>query len=182
LKVSRSCILTALLSVSMPLLFILMAITFSTWFNVYDNALSDLGHAMRSSVAPIFNAGLSLGAFLLVVFAVGYVKNVSKALAILIALCAFSLNLVAVFDEVYGSLHYWVSVAFFTLVAFLLVGCGYVMKRMSLAMLALAVGIAVWYIHITHKVPRGAAIPELISVFISIPFLITFAYRNVCRV
>jgi hypothetical membrane protein len=45
-----------------PLLLVLLAALLSGWFNPLTNALSDLGHATRSPVAPIFNLGLSLGA------------------------------------------------------------------------------------------------------------------------
>jgi hypothetical membrane protein len=47
------------------LLLVLLAALLSGWFNPLTNALSDLGHATRSPVAPIFNLGLSLGGFLL---------------------------------------------------------------------------------------------------------------------
>ncbi|ADM27168.1 Protein of unknown function DUF998 [Ignisphaera aggregans DSM 17230] len=181
MKINRLCILVALSSFVIPLLFISIAIAMSDWFNIYDNALSDLGHATRSKVAPIFNIGLSLGAFLLTIFAINYVKDISRILMILLLLCAFLLNLVAVFDEVYGKLHYWVSVAFFISLALLLAGYGYFMKQIVLATIAIAIGVIAWYIHMVYRIPRGAAIPELISIFISIPFLIVFAYRNVCR-
>ncbi|MEM2707195.1 MAG: hypothetical protein QW288_06765, partial [Ignisphaera sp.] len=52
-------------SIFVPLICIAISIWLSPWFNILDNALSDLGHATRSSVAPIFNFGLSLGGFLI---------------------------------------------------------------------------------------------------------------------
>ncbi len=182
MKIDKLCFLIALSTIAIPLLFIFIAIILSGWFNMYSNALSDLGHAIRSNVAPIFNMGLSLGALLLTIFAINYVKNVDRLLMTLLILCSFSLNLIAVFNEVYGKLHYWVSVAFFISLAILLVGYGYFMKQVLLSIIAIAIGIAPWYTHMVYNIPRGAAIPELVSIFIAIPFLITFAYRGVCRI
>ncbi len=45
-----------LLSIIIPLISILVAAVLSDWFSIVNNALSDLGHAKRSSVAPLFNA------------------------------------------------------------------------------------------------------------------------------
>jgi len=53
-----------LLSIIIPLISILVAAVLSDWFNIVNNALSDLGHAKRSSVAPLFNASLVLGGLL----------------------------------------------------------------------------------------------------------------------
>ncbi len=181
MRINKLCILIMLFSFTIPLLFIFIAIIISNWFDIYNNALSDLGHATRSRVAPIFNIGLSLGAFLLTIFAVSYVKNISRILMILLLFCAFSLNLIAIFDEVYGNLHYWVSVAFFISLTLLLASYGYFMKQMILTIIAVIVVGIVWYLHIVYSIPKGAAIPELISIFISIPFLMVFAYRNGCR-
>ena len=59
------CRLLPVFSVVVPLFLIMLAIALSGWFNIYDNALSDLGHAVRSNVVPLFNLGLSLGGFLI---------------------------------------------------------------------------------------------------------------------
>jgi len=177
----RLCTCLAVLSFVVPLLFIAVAAYMSGWFNLFNNALSDLGHAHRAT-APIFNFGLALGSFLLTSFALLYAYRSSRLVAVLLAVSAFSLNLVAVFDEVYGRLHFWVSAAFFLSLAALLVGYSYIEKRIA-PFAALAVGIAVasWILHFAYRVPRGAAIPELISVFVSAPFLIHFALRKACR-
>jgi len=178
---SKLCTCLAVSSFVVPLLFIAVAAYVSGWFNVFNNALSDLGHAHRST-APIFNFGLALGSFLLASFALLYAYRSSRLIAALLAVSAFSLNLVAVFDEVYGRLHFWVSVAFFLSLAALLAGYSYIEKRVA-PFAALAVGIAVvsWVLHFAYRIPRGAAIPELISVFVSAPFLIHFALRRACR-
>jgi len=176
----KLCICLAMLSIVVPLLFIAVAASVSGWFNVFNNALSDLGHAHRST-APIFNFGLVLGSFLLTSFAFLYAYRSSRLIAVLLVVSAFSLNLVAVFDEVYGRLHSWVSAAFFLSLAVLLAGYSYVEKRVApFAALAVGVAVASWVLHFAYRTPRGAAIPELISVFVSAPFLIHFALRRAC--
>ena len=44
-----------------------VSIVLSPWFSWESNALSDLGHAVKSEVASIFNFGLLLAGFLLIV-------------------------------------------------------------------------------------------------------------------
>ena len=45
-----------------------VSILLSPWFSWYRNALSDLGHVMKSEVASIFNLGLLLGGFLMIIY------------------------------------------------------------------------------------------------------------------
>ena len=44
-----------------------VSIVLSPWFSWESNALSDLGHAFRSEVASIFNFGLLLAGFLMMI-------------------------------------------------------------------------------------------------------------------
>jgi len=69
-------------SLAVPLIMIAVSIALSPWFNIVKNALSDLGHATRSSVAPLFNLGLSLGGALTILTAAILITRVSKALLI----------------------------------------------------------------------------------------------------
>jgi hypothetical membrane protein len=65
--------LAALLGIIGPLtayIFIGLSIGLSPSFSWYRNALSDLGHAQRSNVAPIFNFGLLLSGFLTTIYSV----------------------------------------------------------------------------------------------------------------
>jgi len=55
-----------------------VSITLSPWFSWERNALSDLGHAVNSGVAPIFNFGLFLAGFLLTIYAVKVLKNYAR--------------------------------------------------------------------------------------------------------
>lgn len=95
----------------------------SGWFNIVNDALSDLGHVTvtKSSVAWVFNLGLSASALLIALYSTTYAIKYNKTIATLLIILAFSLNLVAVFDEVYDRLHFWVSVMFFASLATLLI-------------------------------------------------------------
>ena len=112
---------------------------------------------------------------------VRYLITASRAMGVGAAISGYSLVLVAVFDEVYGRLHFWVSVLFFISLAALL--CIYIavskgiLQRVSAA-IALILALLAWVIHLTFKQPPGAAIPELISIA---PFYIDIAFKKACR-
>ncbi|MEL9940570.1 MAG: DUF998 domain-containing protein [Ignisphaera sp.] len=180
----KSCLLAIpLASIAIPLICIAISIALSPWFNITSNALSDLGHAINSKVSPIFNFGLSLGGTLIIVTAVTIIIRAGKPMAISTSVTGYTLILVAVFDEVYnryGKLHFWVSVAFFlslatSLVIYSLITSNKIKRIMPLALLA--VGVALWILHLFYKIPPGAAIPELISIFIIIPFYIDIVIK-----
>lgn len=179
------CRFIAIASLLMPLIFIGTSIVLSNWFNIYRNALSDLGHATRSSVAPIFNFGLSVGGVLIVIIGTKYLFNVSKALGIGSILSGYSLILVSVFDEVYGRLHFWVSVLFFITLAILLtiyIAISRELLRRLAALVALIAAIFSWIIHLVYRQPVGAAIPELISIAAITPFYIDITFKKACKV
>lgn len=178
----RKCRLTGLLlaisSFTIPLMFIGLSIGFSEWFNLYENALSDLGHAINSRVASLFNIGLSLGGLLMILFATKYIGRYNKILEYVVIITGYALILVAVFDEVYGKLHFIVSVLFFTLLLLLILIHALMLKNFKMVMLAsllIVLNVLVWLMHFTLRIPKGAAIPELISIFSAIPFYIHLA-------
>ena len=82
-----------------------------------SNALSDLGHAVKSEVASIFNFGLLLAGFLLMVYAVTAFRKHTKYTSICLLISAFMIQLLATFAEVYGFLHYAVSVPHFIMLS-----------------------------------------------------------------
>lgn len=189
----RRGLFVAVMSVTIPLLFVGVSAIVYNWFNpdsgfnLYSNALSDLGHAVKSNVAWIFNLGLSLGGLLTVIFATKYVTSLNKLLSYLLSLIGYALVLVAVYDEVYGALHFWVSVMLFTLILLLTLMCGLLLKSPILKLAALVlipVNIIFWTFHFAMKIPPGAAIPELISIFTAVPFYMYLAKRSlelVCK-
>ena len=180
---SRTCVIATALSLALPLAFIAIAIALSGWFNIYRNALSDLGHSAKSSVAPIFNFGLSLGGMLMVVVGTRYFLSFFKPLGIATIFSGYSLVLVAVFNEAYGRIHWWASLTFFASLATLL--SMYIAIEKSLvkrvfASASLIIAIAAWVSHIVYRVPPGAAIPELISIALFTPFYMDIAINKAC--
>ena len=166
---SLSVIILGFLAFIIPLTFIAIAIIKAPWFSILNNALSDLGHARKSNVAPLFNLGLSLGGFLIGSVSTYFISKISKVLSIVLSFTGYSLILVAVFDEIYGYLHFIVSVSFFMSLAASLIAYA-IVKRTILPIPLLIIGILAWIIHYSYNIPRGVAIPELISVFAVLPF------------
>jgi len=160
-----------IVGVVIPLVFIGVAILYSPWFDVANNALSDLGHAMRSSAASIFNLGLCLGGFIVGTHAVYYMINVDKLFGLLLTSSGFNLILIAVFDEVYGTLHFIVSVIFFLMLAVFLVVYSIRFKSVT-AIAAVIISLVIWFLHFVCDIPKGAAIPELVSIAVFITYYI----------
>lgn len=174
-------LIIAMASFTTPLALIGLAAVLSNWFNLYNNALSDLGHAIKSNVAPLFNAGLSLGGVLMILFAAKYVVAFSRLTGLLVMVAGYALVLVSVFDEVYGVLHFAVSVLFFVSILLLMLGYGLVLKNPKIIALASALvtlNIISWTLHFFAGMPKGAAIPELISIFTAIPLYLHLAKKS----
>lgn len=169
-----------LASVIIPLICILASMTYSPWFNIFSNALSDLGHAVKSSVAPLFNIGLVFGGLSAYTAAI-VSQRIDKHYNMVLMYTGVSLILVGVFDEVYGLLHFIVSVLFFIGIAlFLLLAT--LKEEVRIVKLysatALVVVIVVWTIYFTYRVPRGAAIPEITSVALFAPVYLYIYFSN----
>lgn len=157
--------LLVLFSLAVPLSCIVLSALLSPWFNIFDNALSDLGHAVKSRTAPIFNFGLVAGGLLAFATALKSPK-VGLAYNAALAYSGVALIFVGVFDEVYGLLHFEVSVLFFIgLASFLIVAAIREKTLVRIASLALLIlPITSWCVHFIYDVPRGVAIPELVSI------------------
>jgi hypothetical membrane protein len=168
----KSAYILGIASISIPLLLIFTATVVSGWFNLYYNALSDLGHAVKSNVAWIFNLGLAIGGVLIIITSDRFILSADLAMSVLVSLIGFSLILIGVFDEVYGRLHFYVSFMFFSLL--LLMALIYPLrarrKLMPIGVLIVVVNVFTWYMHFTHNNPPGAAIPELVSIFSVVAF------------
>ncbi len=153
-----------------------VSIALSPWFRWERDALSDLGHAVESGVAPIFNFGLLLTGFFLTIYAVKVLKGHARWTGYSLLISAFTLQLVAVFDEVYGLLHLVVSILFFVSlgVTFLL----YAVERKSYsAVAALAIGLISWIFYWAEFYSAGVAIPETISSVAVLFWIIPSALR-----
>ncbi|MEM4519634.1 MAG: DUF998 domain-containing protein [Sulfolobales archaeon] len=177
---NSKCYITAISGYLIPLVFIFIAATVSGWFSLVDNALSDLGHATKSNVSVVFNLGLSLGSFFIIIFSLTYSIKFNRLITMLLILSGFFLNLIAIFDEVYGRLHFIVSVAFFTSLAALIVGYSVTYRSYLISPVALLVGVLPWATHYLYNIPKGVAVPELISIFVALPFYMKYV-RKSCK-
>lgn len=145
-----------------PWLFIGAAIGCSPWFSWERNALSDLGHSLRSEAASVYNFGLALGGALLLLYALNSLLPRAKFSGLSVAMAAFLLQLVAVFDEVYGHLHILVSTLFF--ITLLAASLAYAAERRSrLALASFLVGVLVWALYWVKAYSAGVAVPETVS-------------------
>ena len=169
----------ALLGVLAPLVaifFIAVSIVLSPWFSWGSNALSDLGHSVDSEVAPLFNFGLLLCGFLMILYSVTCFRKHARYTSYVLLLTGLSLQLVATFDEVYGALHFLVSVLFFAALGFASLSYG-VEKRSVLAFVALAVGSVSWILYGLEIYSAGIAVPETISSMAAVTWVMFSALR-----
>jgi hypothetical membrane protein len=155
----------ALLGLLAPLIaifFMAVSILLSPWFSWGSNALSDLGHSVNSEVAPLFNFGLLLCGFLIILYSITSFRKHTRYTSYVLVLSGLSLQLVAAFDEVYGSLHFLVSVLFFATLGFASISYA-VEKRSVLAFAALVIGSGSWILYGLEIYSAGIAVPETIS-------------------
>jgi hypothetical membrane protein len=158
------------------ILFVLIAIMFSPWFSWWNNALSDLGHSIQSEAAPWFNFGLLLSGFFTVYYSFTSFRNHARYTNYFLASAGFSLQLIATFDEVYGSLHFLVSVLFFAALGF--ASATYVAEKKSfVALVALVVGLASWILYGTKIIDSGIAVPEAVSAIAVFTWMILSALK-----
>jgi len=139
-----------------------VSIMFSPWFSWQRDALSDLGHSVKSPVAPIFNLGLLLTGFLIIMYTVTVFKKHAKYTSICLIASAIILQLVATFDEVYGYIHGLVAVLFFVSIWVTSV-VNAIEKKSPLALMAFTLGLSSWILYGMKVYNAGIAVPEIIS-------------------
>ena len=169
----------ALLGVVAPLIaiiFIAVSIALSPWFNWGTDALSDLGHSGNSAVAPLFNFGLLLSGFLIIVFAVKSFRTRAKYTSYFLMLVGLALQLVATFNEVYKPLHFQVSVLFFVSLGFVSISY-FIEKRSSLAVAALIIGAVSWIMYGLEIYSSGIAVPETVSSMATVTWVMLAALK-----
>ena len=91
----------ALFGVFGPLLLYLsigISLVLSPWFSWESNALSDLGHSVNSPAASIFNLGLLLAGFLLMIYATTVFKKHAKYSSFCLLVSTFLVQLLAAFN------------------------------------------------------------------------------------
>lgn len=150
-----------------------ISISRSPWFSWESSALSDLGHSVKSSVAPIFNLGLLFTGFLLLLYVFTIFRKYVKYSASGLVVCSLFLQLIATFDEVYGLLHWVVSVLFF--LSMCLTSLIYAYEKRSLfAFIMFVIGSGSWIVYGLGSFRVGVAVPEIISSITVMLWLVSF--------
>jgi hypothetical membrane protein len=155
----------ALFGVFGPLLVyvsIAASLVLSPWFSWKTNALSDLGHAVTSDVAWIFNLGLLLAGFFLMIYAMTAFKKHAKYSSYCLLVSAFFVQLLAVINESYGSLHYAVAVPHFVMLSVTSIVYT-VEKRSAFALATFLIVMFSWLLYALNIFSVGIAVPETVS-------------------
>jgi hypothetical membrane protein len=155
----------ALFGVFGPLLVyvsIALSLALSPWFNWKTNMLSDLGDAAPSNTAAIFNFGLLLAGFFMMLYALTVFKKHAKYSSFCLLVSTFFVQLLAAFNEAYGSLHYAVAVPHFVMLS--LTSIVYtVEKRSAVAFITFGIAMFSWLIYTLNTFDIGIAVPETAS-------------------
>ena len=122
----------------------------------------DLGSPPCSPQIPTFNFGLLFCGFCMILFSVTSFINHAKYTSYMLVATGLALQLVATFDEVYGSLHFIVSVLFFAALGFASLTY-YLEKKSVLALAALVIGLVSWILYGLEVYSAGIAVPETIA-------------------
>jgi len=178
--IKRKYALFGLLGPLIGIFFVLLSIFLSPWFSWWSNALSDLGHSINSEVAPLFNFGLILSGFFIMFYAITSLKYHAKYTSYILVMAGLTLQLVATFNEVYGFLHFLVSVLFFITIG--LTSIIYAIeKRSVLAFAALIIVLSSWILYWFEIYSGGIAIPEMISSTATSSWILVSALRTIKR-
>jgi hypothetical membrane protein len=171
---NRLRIISGICGIAAPILLfslICLAIGLAPWFNWNRNALSDLG---VGATAPIFNSALIAGGLLLLPFSIGLRQTLPRGALSLLGTILLSLGMlvlsgIGLFSETAGRIHWYLSVAFFTLLplSFFFIGVSEFSQPRSrasgIATMLLGVSAAlVWALHWSFRL-GGVAVPETIS-------------------
>ena len=120
-----------------------------------------------------------VGGFLVALTASRYMLDYNRLKAVILVYLGFSLALIGVFDEIYGFLHFIVSLMFFIGMIIYLISYS-VYNKTIIPFIIAFLHIIMWILHFIYDIPPGAAIPELLAVFSYIPFY-TLDYRGLIK-
>ncbi|MCS7098612.1 MAG: DUF998 domain-containing protein [Candidatus Methanomethyliaceae archaeon] len=148
---------------------IFISIYISPWFNWMNNALSDLGNLSYGS-ASIFNFGLLISGLFLILYSIKVVAPHAPKTSYFLAFNGFCLQLVGLFCENYGIIHFYVSVLLFSSLIFS--SLAYFIERRCYLALIVLLEIPIWALHFQGMLFKGVAIPEIISSFLMLPWLL----------
>ncbi len=125
---------------------ILVSLVLSPWFRWETNALSDLGNPIISNVASIFNAGLLLSGFSLLIYAITVFKKHAKYSSFCLLVSTFFVQLLAAINASYGSLHYVVAVPHFVILSLTSI-VYYAEKKLAFALVTVLIVMFSWLIY-----------------------------------
>ncbi len=165
--------------------FILASIALSPWFNLYDNALSDLGNTVTNgAVGYVYDAGLEIAGFLIFAYAALIsVKARDRRTYVWTAplmAAAADLALVGIFSENTGGIHGAVSEVFFFMIVVTMLSYSYVSWPLGsprIGALALAFGILSALIWFVTWPWHGVAIQESVTSGMTAVWLLLVASR-----
>jgi len=153
-----------------------ISIALTPWFNFYDNALSDLGYCFKSEVAPIFNLTLMVAGFFFALYGLEDIRKRFPKTGFSLVLSGFLLILIGGFDEVYGIIHFYVSVLFFISIGFASIVYSLEAKN-KLGYTAFIIGFLSWSVYGFQFCKIGVAVPELLS---AIAVSLWVIYESLC--
>lgn len=172
------------LAAILPYAFILSSILLSPWFNIFNNALSDLGNYRNGFAAYIYNSGLVVGGSLVILFSIILIfrkrNKYFSTISLLLFLSGIFLTLIGVYAENSGRMHGVVSGIFFALIDISLLVYSYLSWPVGsprTGLIALIFGIlsaAIW----AFRWPwHGVAIQETVTSMMTATWLIIFSLR-----
>jgi len=145
-----------------------------SWFNIVENAFSDLGRVRNGLTSIVFNGLVSTTGCLLILYSTLVFRELGFEYRLTLGLAGYFLTLIGVYPEDYGRLHFYVSLVFFLLgISYMVL---HVAEQTIIGYAVAALGLLdfiIWSLHFALSLPRGAAIPELISL---LSLLIALAY------
>lgn len=157
-------------------LLIAVSIMLSPRFSWSSSALSDLGHSVTSDVAPLYNFGLLIAGFCITIYSVTAMRKHAKYTSHCLLLTGLVLQLVATFDEVYGSLHFAVSILFFGALG--LTSITYALeKRSVVSLMAFITGLSAWVLYFGGMYNAGVVVPETISSVVTVSPIMASALK-----
>ncbi len=139
-----------------------VSLTLSPSFSWESNTLSDLGHSVNSEVASIFNLGLLLAGFFLMIYSLTVLKNHARYSSIFLLVSAFLVQLLAVFNEVYGGLHYILAFPHFVMLSITTIVYT-IEKRSTVAFVTFLIVMFSWLFYALNIFETGIAVPETVS-------------------
>ncbi|MCD6537684.1 DUF998 domain-containing protein [Candidatus Bathyarchaeota archaeon] len=172
--------LLGIIGPALAFLFLAASILSAPWFRWSKNALSDLGCALKRETAVTFNFGLAISGLTVAIYSVTSLMDRARFSAILLLATSFTLQLIAVFDEIYGQIHTAVSTIFFTLL--LISALAYAIEKKSrLAGASFIIGLSAWLLYWAEAYRAGVAVPEMISSSTAALWIIRSAIEKIYR-